>query len=157
MTMSGTMLSKQPTAMFAALPRHGFQRKGRVWWKNGPETNVVFELHKSQYSNMFYCNLGVWLNALGQLTQVAPHRCHFNARLDNARVLEALDFDTAMTDVERRAVIAQFETEILLPATRACETVRGTARFLRDGTVDGSLVGVLVLPEARPLLLEGSP
>jgi hypothetical protein len=58
------------SALSNCLEPEGFRRHRQTWHRNHDDVVEVVNLQKSQWSERYYLNIGIWLRALG--TGVAP-------------------------------------------------------------------------------------
>jgi len=92
-------------ALAPLLKARGYKKKAATWHLTEPETVLTFNVQQSQWSMMFYLNLGVYLRSIGDETQPAESSCHIRTRLsalvpDRARLIALLDFDKVVPGFE---------------------------------------------------------
>ncbi len=117
------------------LKREGFRKTGLTWRLLTTETILVVNLQKSQWSDRFYLNCGVYFRELGAETSPVESRCHMRLRSEQLpgaplELSQALSFDDypRMPDRAERlqALLAQFA----IPWLRECSTKAGASRQL---------------------------
>ena len=60
-----------------------FVRRKKYWHLALPETILVVEMQKSEFSNKYYVNLAVSLRQLSEDPTPREHKCHFRHRLES--------------------------------------------------------------------------
>ena len=110
----------------------GGSKKSGSWYVRNPETIVVLNLQKSNYSVSYFVNVAVWLNALGEADAPKESKCPVRTRLNellpdslDQRVDELLDLNYAMDDESRRGELESLLQEHLFPAVKAASTLDG--------------------------------
>lgn len=75
---------KYLTTMIAPILKSaGYKRKGATWRRETSETVAVVNLQMSPYAGiLYYVNLGVYVKALGAITQPLEYQCQFRVRLE---------------------------------------------------------------------------
>ena len=76
----------------------GMTRKSGSWYLAGPETILILNLQKSNYSRRYFVNLGVWLLGVGEAQFPPEHKAHIRTRITHlvesrGRVDQLLDAD----------------------------------------------------------------
>jgi len=66
-----------------ALEGNGFVKKGQSWYYDGKDVLIVFNLQKSDWDELYYINLGFWLNAFGKSTFPQHNHCHLDFRAES--------------------------------------------------------------------------
>jgi hypothetical protein len=79
------------------LRAEGFRKKGRSWHRATDDVIQVINLQGSQWSTEeFYCNLALYIKALGDLETPPEYTCHIRRRVDTddlgAMISSALDW-----------------------------------------------------------------
>ena len=89
------------------LKKRAFSKRRYTWYRHHPETILVLDLQKSDYSGQYYVNLAVALRGLNPEEFPSEERCHIRIRLDKViddqkTVLTVFDLENrALTDNER--------------------------------------------------------
>jgi hypothetical protein len=136
-------------ALGQALKTHGFKKKYRTWYLELDETILVVNLQKSQWSRLFYINLGVWLKALGEEKFPKEYHCHINGRLeslaanDRELIHQALDLeDESVSAEERTNVIVSAINQLAMPLLLKCGTEAGVKASFLKGELEDMLIAV---------------
>jgi hypothetical protein len=143
-------------------PGPGFEKevilpsgKTNTWHKPHQDTILVVNLQKSQFGEIYYINLGVWVRLLGENEAPKEYQCHIRQRAtslptEKTKALEqALNFvEAPMTPEERHAVIAEFMRTEAIPLLDSLATLEGIhtaieTQRLRGGMVPENLRGPL--------------
>ncbi len=117
------------------LKAHGYKKTRRTWHKEVEGVYCVFNLQKSQWSNLYYINLAVGVREIGLPPHPPTYRCHIQARLshlvsDPKRLARYLDLeDFSVDDEERVSEIARLVEEVALPFLADLSNVEGIRRF----------------------------
>lgn len=69
-------------ALDEVLVQEGFVKVKKTWRFDGSESILVVNLQKSDWSNQYYVNLGVYFKAIGKSASPGSHECHVCRRLD---------------------------------------------------------------------------
>jgi hypothetical protein len=139
-------------AVAAPLDNVGFVRKGQSWYLNGEDAIVVLNLQKSDWSEMYFMNIGIWLKALGEAVFPKENVCHLSYRAESLfpdqrqLVLEGLSLDSSNS--ETLSEIADFIKEHLIPFLKDCTYESNLRKFLQQGILERGLVRI----EAREYL-----
>lgn len=143
------------TAMARELRKAGYKVRTNTWHKPCQDTILVVNLQKSQYGDVHYINLGVWVRLLGENEAPKEYQCHIRQRATSlpagkAKALEqALNFvDLVMGPEEREALISEVMRTEAIPFLESLATLEGIqtaidAQQLRGGMVPESLRGLL--------------
>lgn len=130
----------------------GFAKKGQSWFLPGKDATVVVNLHKSDFADKFYVNIGIWLKALGESEFPKENHCQIQARLGSLFAEHASLIDKAcslefaeQSDVDELLTILR---ERLVPFCKLSLTLAG----LRRNAEAKLFAGALVFKEARELL-----
>ena len=107
-------------ALAPSLKARGFQKSGTTWRRASPDAVAVVNIQGSQWSPMFYLNLGVYFRALGDRDKPCSHHCHVRTRLsdlvpDAGRLGELLDLVRLMPDDARFQAIEKLVLDFALP------------------------------------------
>jgi hypothetical protein len=65
------------------MKQSGFKQKGSTWYVRRDACWLLVGLQKSQYDDLYYINLAVWMDAAGGVQEAPPkpHVCHISTRL----------------------------------------------------------------------------
>jgi hypothetical protein len=127
------------------LKRLGFKKERLTWRREEAESILVINFQHSQWSDLYYINLGVFFRALDSKDNPGSHQCHLQARLDAiARdpelLLAASDFASHSVGPVDRATILQSEVfECAVPWLRKRATLQDAREALIQGTA-GTMV-----------------
>jgi hypothetical protein len=93
------------TAFGKTIGRHGFRKQSDTWYLDCPETILVANLQRSDYSEKYYINFGVWVKAIDESVVPKENHCHIRIRLGRLggdSLGQALDMNLPEVDqVER--------------------------------------------------------
>jgi hypothetical protein len=143
------------TAMARELRKAGYKVRTNTWCKPCQDTLLVVNLQKSQFGDVHYINLGVWVRLLGENEAPKEYQCHIrqratSLRTEKAKALErALNFvDTEMSPEERETLIAECMRTEAIPFLESLATLEGIqaaveTQQLRGGMVPESLRDLL--------------
>ncbi|HEX5751171.1 MAG TPA: DUF4304 domain-containing protein [Archangium sp.] len=144
------------TVMARELRKADYKGRANTWHKPCQDTILVVNLQKSQYGDVHYINLGVWVRLLGENEAPKEYQCHIrqratSLRTEKAKALEqALNFvDTAMSPEEREALIAEFMRTEAIPFLESIATMEG----IRTAVETQQLRGGMVPERLRDLLV----
>ncbi len=109
----------------------GFHKKGITWYKETPETIIVFNLQRSQWSPLYYVNLSVNFRGLSEDKRPKSYQCHASLRAESIgeETKEYLDLEKNMTESDRIKRIIQLLNKSL-PILKKYETVAGFKELL---------------------------
>ena len=65
------------------LKQIGFKKKGATWHRLKSDFIQVINIQGSQWSKIFFINLGVYLKELGNEETPVEYKCHIRQRLDS--------------------------------------------------------------------------
>lgn len=150
----------------------GFRKTARTWRRDAPETIVVVNLQRSQWSDAYYVNLGAMVKSVGDDPSYTRNRirprivdCHYRIRVDDllrgkpvppakisleqARMHALLNFDLSSVDpvvreIELRAVIKQR----VIPFLELCQSESG----IRVAIIDMLRSSYMTTPSLRERL-----
>ena len=142
--------------MARELRKAGYKVRANTWHKPCRDTILVVNLQKSQFGDVHYINLAVWVRLLGENEAPKEYQCHIrqratSLRTEKAKALEqALNFvdAAAMSPEERDALIAEFMRTEAIPFLESLATLEGIqaaveTQQLRGGMVPESLRDLL--------------
>ncbi|MCH9655828.1 MAG: DUF4304 domain-containing protein [Planctomycetes bacterium] len=129
------------TTINAELKAHGFLRKGSNWYLSCEEVVVVVNLQKSNYSALYFLNLGFWLQQVEQMQYPRSEQCHIHNRASslypdgNPRIADLLNVDEFPYDEDQRITeIQQFISVKLIPLLLKGSTVSGLKKMLSENS-----------------------
>ncbi|HYO54715.1 DUF4304 domain-containing protein [Archangium sp.] len=143
------------TAMARELRKAGYKVRANTWYKPCQDTLLVANLQKSQFGDIYYINLAVWVRLLGENEAPKEYQCHIRQRAtslqaEKAKALEqALNFvDVSMNSEERETLIVEFMRTEAIPFLESLATLEGIqtaveTQRLRGGMVPESLRDLL--------------
>lgn len=59
----------------------GMTRRSGSWYLRGPESILILNLQKSNYSRRYFVNLGVWLRGVEDAEFPPEHKAHIRTRM----------------------------------------------------------------------------
>ena len=74
------------------LKQIGFRKKGATWYREKLNFIQVVNVQGSQWSKIFFINLGIYLKDLGGEETPPEYKCHIRKRLDSL-VLDPVHFN----------------------------------------------------------------
>ena len=141
-------------AFSAPLEKAGFTKKGQTWYLDGRDTIVVVNLQKSNYSEDYYVNVGIWLKALGDASFPQVEYCQLNYRMENLfpdqLTLIRQGCSLAYSDAELLTGLSDFLAEKFIPFAQSCTD----DHHIRELFAQGDLKRGLIFMEARKYLQE---
>jgi hypothetical protein len=139
------------TAVAAVARAGGFKGGPRTWRKEVPLGLAVLNLQKSSWGPQYYINFGVYVRALGPLTEPRAEQCHYSARAESTfsaseewqpeRWEDLLNLECVESDEVRQREIEMFLSEDVLPFMEQI----GTDAGLRTAFAQGRLTQALML------------
>ncbi|WDF76661.1 DUF4304 domain-containing protein [Mucilaginibacter sp. KACC 22773] len=114
----------------AELKKLGFQRKSGSWYLNEKEVIKVVNLQKSNYSDLYYVNIGAYFKEIdGKENFPKEQQCHIRTRLNSWIVNSQVDYnylfdlDTLnITEQEFRLQIKKCVSDNIIPQLEAIDT-----------------------------------
>jgi len=82
----------------------GFISKGQTWYLRGRDAHVLVSLQKSEFDEKYYLNLGIWLNAFGNVEFPKENKCHIQIRITSL-------FSDAIEIIERGCTLNSNDDE----------------------------------------------
>jgi hypothetical protein len=121
------------------LRQHGFKKDRLTWRREEPESILVLNFQHSQWSDLYYINLGVFFRTLDVNDKPSSHHCHLQVRLDTIAgdptcLAEACDFESGLPQAQRAAVLQREISQSALPWLSERATLSGTREALLQGT-----------------------
>lgn len=93
----------------------GFRKSGATWHRDQGRIIQVLNIQKSQWSDRFYINVGVYLKDLGTEARPTEYRCHVRCRAEQLVASSELpelhlllNFAESVPSVERYARLRAF-------------------------------------------------
>lgn len=136
----------------APLKRVGCTQKGQTWYLDGKNVIIAINLQKSDWSELYYVNIGFWLKGLGEATFPKFYDCHLYYRIE-AFFPENRDLIFASCSLEESTPekldeLSRFMEYELIPFLKECTD----EQKLRELMALGKLNNGLVRKEARQYL-----
>jgi hypothetical protein len=116
-----------------ALKPLGYTKRRSTWWRDRETVIPVVNLQKSQWSDDWYLNLGVYHKALGPDITPNEHGCHIRTRA------EAIAGRALPRDAD---ALSDFVAAIAVPWLGSLATEADIATFLRSSRSNDCLVHV---------------
>ena len=134
-----------------ALQENGFRKKGQSWYLYGPDSIVVLNLQKDDFSELYFVNFGVWLVSFGDAQFPRENQCHIGARLEELFPAQRELILDACTIGPDDADLSKFEDLLhsdVVPLCQRCLTLVG----LKEQITSGKIAHYYVNRVARSLL-----
>jgi hypothetical protein len=139
-------------AFGAPMQKAGSVKKGQSWYFEGKDAVVVINLQKSDWSELYYINLGIWLKAFGEATFPQFNHCHLYYRVEHffpeQRALTLVGCDLERSDPEILDDLSMFIGRQLIPFAQECTDENKLRELMSRGVLEGGLVRI----EARMYL-----
>jgi len=138
-----TLEKKQLEGAFAPLLKQiGFKKRGGTWHRAKSEGIQVINIQGSQWSRIFYVNLGVYFADLGKKEIPAEYDCHIRIRLDqlvpdHARLQQLLDLHSKIFVEAEGAELVALVVQFGVPWLDRCSSKSG---FLQEARKKSALV-----------------
>jgi hypothetical protein len=118
----------------------GMELRGRAWFLRTDEVIVTCDLQKSQYSPLYYLNVGYYLRSEGPETHPKSHTCHITYRagelIGRERAFdELLDLENRIDDETRSIQLYSPLNTELAPRIHCGSTIAGLRAMLADGSI----------------------
>jgi len=112
----------------------------RSWFLRTGKVIVTCALQKSQYSPLYYLNVGFYLRSKGPETHPRAHECHITHRagelIGRERAFdELLDLEHPLDDETRVMQLFGLLTKELAPRIQRGSTIAGLRAMLADGSI----------------------
>lgn len=125
----------------------GFRKAGSTWHRDQDRIIQVMNIQKSQWSDRFYINVGIYLKDLGTEARPTEYRCHVRCRAEQlvspAELPELhllLNFTEPVPPVERYAKLRAFVAKSVLAWLDANSTKEALADTLRTTGTKGFFI-----------------
>ena len=117
-------------AIESSLQKDGWRKKSGSWYKRAPETLLVVNIQKSNYSRLYFLNLAIFMpNRADEFSpyEQAPVRLRVNdlPGAEQYSPRELLDLERPLADDERESRITKMMEDLVLPDMNKCGTVDG--------------------------------
>ena len=142
------------------LKPHGFRKRGSSWYYTGDGLISVFNLQKSIYSNLYYVNIGLFVDKDKIAVSPLPEnkgdvKFRLNTLADDelrSKIESTFDLESSIDDSLRRQQIDEILTQVVAPVFTNFLTLSDASRYLTDIRIDS--IGVITLEGRRILQLE---
>jgi len=127
---------------YSTMKKSGFRKNNTTCYKESNDAILVANLQRSQFGNLYYVNLAVWIKALGETSWPKVYECHFSgmraSSLDSDREefweKEAFDLENqSIPEQERIEMIQSFLEKQVVPFLLGCSTVQDLRRLYNEG------------------------
>jgi len=140
-------------AIATPLEKAGLIKKGQSWYLDGKDVLIVINLQKSDWSELYYINIGFWLKGLGRAAFPEFYDCHLYCRIHDF-FPEKIDlifsgFSLEKSTPEKLGELSRFLEYEFIPFLRECTN----EQKLKELMTLGKLNNGLVQKEARQYLL----
>jgi len=130
--------------MFGSVGKlHGFERLFGGWLRQSDECIVVLDLQRSNYSNLYYLNIklyvrGIFASEYGDVklkkSMVKSDVGHIFRR-EPKEFSAAFDLENDLEEAERIDVLTKFFEEFLVPFSQRASTKEGIMQLAQDGEI----------------------
>lgn len=133
-TMAASVLSKNLRLLIdGVLKPLGFVRSSSTWHLDTPDAVGVINLQRSMWGASYYINVGIYVKALGTLTQPKEYDCHYRGSIENFLLIPGfkgeLRFDDDTIDLgEAEAAVITGMIRAIAPIVRTL-TLIDSLRF----------------------------
>ncbi|NLG96704.1 MAG: DUF4304 domain-containing protein [Chloroflexi bacterium] len=133
----------------APLEGAGFVKRGQTWYLEGKDVITAINLQKSDWSEMYYINVGFWLKSLENAEFFEIDRCHLQYRVErlfpekNDLIITSCSLEES--DQKMLDALSRFLEDQLIPFLMECQD----EKKLRDLLVLGNLNNGFISGEAR--------
>lgn len=131
-------------AIAQPLERAGFIKRGQSWHFAGKDAQVVFNVEKSDWSEEYHLNVGIWLRALGQADFPEYSLCHLYYRAESLLpeqeqlILTATDLNESSQELLSRP--AEMIEDQLVPLLKDLTDEAHLRLLFAQGRLDDGLV-----------------
>jgi hypothetical protein len=119
-------------------------KKGQSWYFDGKDAVVVINLQKSNWSELYYINLGIWLKAFGEATFPGFNHCHLYYRVEHffpeQRDLILTGSDLERSDLEILDNLSKFIGSQLIPFVQECTDEKKLRELMSQGVLRGGFI-----------------
>jgi hypothetical protein len=133
--MAASLLSKNLRLLIhGVLKPLGFVRSASTWHLDTPDAVGVINLQRSMWSASYYINVGIYVKALGNLTQPKEYDCHYTGRIEDFMLIPGFrgefKFDDNAIDLgEAEAAVITGTIRAIAPIVRTLTSL-DNLRFL---------------------------
>jgi len=128
----------------APLEKAGFVKRGQTWYLDGKDVLIAINLQKSNWSELYYVNIGFWLKGLGEATFPEFYDCHLHYRIhDFFPEKSDLIFASCSLDestLEKLDEFSRFMEDELIPFLKECTDVQKLRELMALGKLDKGLI-----------------
>jgi hypothetical protein len=126
----------------------GFVKRGRQsWYFHGTDSVIVFNLQKSNWDEMYYINIGIWLNALGKSLFPLHNQCHLYYRVENLfpkqRELIVNSCSLEKSNIKHLNNLSTFIESQLAPFLQECTNEKSLKELFSQGDLENGLVNLV--------------
>ena len=137
----------------SSLENSGLVKNGRQsWYLHGKDIIIVINLQKSNWNELYYINIGIWLNALGEASFPLHNHCHLHYRVESLfprqRELIYNGCYLEKGNIELLKDLTTFIESELSPLLQECTNEARLKELFSQGSMENGLVTV----EARRYL-----
>ena len=119
-------------------------KKGQSWYFAGKDAVTVVYLQKSDWSDEYYVNIGIWLLAFGEVAFPQDNHYHFGSRAEalfpQKREIIFLGASLEEGDQETLAALVGFNETQLIPFLKQCTDESRLREFLAAGRLENGLL-----------------
>lgn len=137
----------------APLEKAGLKKRGQSWYLDGKDAIVVTNLQKSDWGDLYYINIGIWLKELGDASFPKENECHIGLRAESLfpeqRELILLSCSLGKSTPQMLSELSEFFDRHLIPFLHDCTDVNKLRSLMLQGILDTGLI----MKEARWYLL----
>ncbi len=140
------MIDKKTLKKSIAIPfeKAGFIKRGQSWYLDGKDVIVMTSLQKSDWGNLYYINIGIWLKALGNSSFPNENQCHIGFRAESLfpekRELLFLSCSLDKSTPEMLPELSEFIERELVPFLRICVDLDQFSKLVSNGILKKGLV-----------------
>jgi hypothetical protein len=124
---------------------NGFAESVHEWIKDMPESIILCGVQKSNYSNQYYINFGVYFKEDSSRSNPVESDCHVRVRLseklseDCRGIDDALNLDVVLADSERVDIILK-STKFAIAYIDECSSVAGMHSLQLRGKLPNAIM-----------------
>ena len=126
------------------LEKAGLQKRGQSWYLDGKDAIVVTNLQKSDWGDLYYINIGIWLKALGDASFPNENQCHIGFRAESLfpeqRELILISCSLEKSTQQLLAELSDFFERQLIPFISKCTYVNKLRNLMLQGILEKGLV-----------------
>jgi len=126
----------------------GFRKSGKDLLFTSDDVAIVLNAQKSNYSNEYYLNVGVWIHCIGGVNDKPKENiCHIRIRADNFLLERCEQFDFSaifgkyqVDEIDDVNVIDRFLIQCLVPLLEKLKSLGEIKNMYLQGDFDGVLI-----------------